>query len=126
GGGLAYVSSIFSSLVTDACSLVFLSALAAQRNLSEAVAILNAFVSSAGVDRASYIAVGAPDFQPIGSGFHPSMCQPVKAGERTWTADIRPACLAELVVDDPSLLALLRQRRLALSITSPELPGRIY
>lgn len=126
GGGLAYVSSIFSSLVTDACPVVFLAALAANRDLAEAVTILNAFVSSAGVDAASYLAVGAPDYQPAGQGLRQSVCHPVKSGERTWTADFGSACLAELVVADPSLLALLRQRRLALSITTPETSGQIY
>lgn len=126
GGGLAYVSSIFSSLVTDACPVVFLSALAANRDLAEAVTILNAFVCAAGVDKASYIAVGAPDFQPTGPCLHRSVCDPVKAGERTWTADFRATCMTEIVVADPSLLALLRHRRLALSITTPEMPGNVY
>jgi hypothetical protein len=60
GSGVSYISSLFSSAGTTAAGAVFAAAMAAGVNLSEALALVNAFLYRSKLDHPAYLAIGNP------------------------------------------------------------------
>jgi hypothetical protein len=64
GPGIAYVSSVFTSIGGDVSSIAFLAAMAMGQTLGEATALINGLIHHTGLERTSYLAIGDTEYRP--------------------------------------------------------------
>ncbi|TCO15702.1 hypothetical protein EV652_12175 [Kribbella steppae] len=127
GSGRAYVASVTSGMGTDATTAAFLAALASGRTLAEATMILNAFITCAGVDQPTYIAVGHPDHcvsaPHTSDGDLPCWLSPgVEETGRDITIFGNDRHFVEFRIDNPAMLDMLENGRLGLAV-DPAVPA---
>lgn len=120
GAGRAYVASASSAIVTDAMPVAFLAALASERDLAESVAIVNAFMTCAGLEQPTYAAVGLPGHRISGvvaggSQERESLVADLTPDQGELYIDGSGRLLVEAVIRDPDAIQLVRSGDLALA-----------
>ena len=124
GRGLAYISSIMSTIGHPQASTVFMAAMADGRSVAEATSLMNAFVHLGKVEQPCYVGVG--------DGAHRLRSGPVLSasakveqlsGEDGLSLNVLDAGhVIEVVINDPQIVDLAQRASLAVEVSS-DIPG---